>query len=502
MRIFKSVDLNRSIRAIAQLNNMSDPTLERTFRGHRDAITAVAFEPTTKQIVSSSKDASIMVWNFKPQLRAYRYAGHTGAVNDVAFSPTGSHLASGGKDGAVRLWLPTVKGNSMVMRAHSGPVRSVAFASDGNSLLTASDDKSCKIWTIADLQQQRNGGQPTARVRSKRRFQASLLGHSNWVNSARFSPDGSLAVSGSDDKTVRIWDVASHACTVLLYDHSAAVKSVDFEPITGTSIASGSTDKTIKLWDLRVAPADGPRTTFSMGSTLVQHYADAHDDAIESIKFHPSGNFLLSASRDSTLRVWDIREGHLVYTLRGHAGGVTACAFSQDGDFFASGSAGDNTVMVWRTNFDGVSPDEAPTPLGGEEATKPKMKQASSSRKSAAARAARRAPLAPAAVANENIAAQSRRAVPPRPPAKKRAAHASASAAAAAAATATAAATAAAAAPAPSSGLAADVQSLKSIALVLEQKMDLLMNAMSLYDTRVSLVEDRLGALIQERRQQ
>jgi WD40 repeat protein len=53
-----------------------DPTLERSFRGHRDAITSVAFNPSMKQLVSGSLDNCVMVWNFKPQLRAYRFAGH------------------------------------------------------------------------------------------------------------------------------------------------------------------------------------------------------------------------------------------------------------------------------------------------------------------------------------------------------------------------------------------------------------------------------------------
>jgi WD40 repeat protein len=53
-----------------------DPTLERTFRGHKDGVTAVCFNPNMKQLITASLDNSLMVWNFKPQMRAYRFAGH------------------------------------------------------------------------------------------------------------------------------------------------------------------------------------------------------------------------------------------------------------------------------------------------------------------------------------------------------------------------------------------------------------------------------------------
>jgi centriolar protein POC1 len=63
-----------------------DPTLERSFRGHRDAVTSVAFNPTMKQLVSGSLDNCVMVWNFKPQLRAYRFAGHKVRSTSSLFS--------------------------------------------------------------------------------------------------------------------------------------------------------------------------------------------------------------------------------------------------------------------------------------------------------------------------------------------------------------------------------------------------------------------------------
>jgi centriolar protein POC1 len=58
------------------LLQVEDPTLERSFRGHKDAVTSVCFNPNMKQLVSGGLDGMVMVWNFKPQLRAFRFAGH------------------------------------------------------------------------------------------------------------------------------------------------------------------------------------------------------------------------------------------------------------------------------------------------------------------------------------------------------------------------------------------------------------------------------------------
>ena len=99
-------------------------------------------------------------------------------------------------------------------------------------------------------------------------------------------------------------------------------------------------DTAVQLWDVR-------------SKKLVQHYDAAHGGSVNYVSFHPSGNFLLTCSNDNTVKVWDLREGQLFYTLNGHDGPATCCEFSQNGDYFATGGA-DMNVMVWKTNFDRV----------------------------------------------------------------------------------------------------------------------------------------------------
>ncbi|GBG77627.1 hypothetical protein CBR_g24073 [Chara braunii] len=299
-----------------------EPRLERSFRGHRDCVTGVAFNRNMKQLISCSLDGCVMVWNFKPQLRAFRYGGHKAPVCSVAFSPCDELIASGSRDQTVRIWVPTVQGKSTVIRAHSGTVRTVSFSGNGRFLLSGSDDKTLKVWSMHQ--------------RGQLKFRHALIGHINWVKSADFSPDGRLAVSGGDDKTVRIWDVEGHQCLHAFDDHYGIVNGVNFHP-DGTCVASASNDHSIKIWDIRC-------------NTLVQHYG-ANRAAVNSVNFHPCGNFLVSSCNDASLKVWDLREGHLFYTLNGHEGAATCATFSPSGDYFASGGA-DEAVLVWRASFD------------------------------------------------------------------------------------------------------------------------------------------------------
>ncbi|CAI9720116.1 centriolar homolog A [Octopus vulgaris] len=76
-----------------------------------------------------------------------------------------------------------------------------------------------------------------------------------------------------------------------------------------------------------------------------------HTNSVNSISIHNSGKYIISAADDNTLKIYDLIEGHQYYTLYGHKNGATACIFSPNGNYFASGG-GDSQVLVWKTNFD------------------------------------------------------------------------------------------------------------------------------------------------------
>ena len=159
----------------------------------------------------------------------------------------------------------------------------------------------------------------------------SLEGHKEGVGSVAFSPDGGTLASGSDDDTIKLWDVATGHELRTLQGHTHSVYSVAFSP-DGSKLASGSSDDTIKLWD--VATGRELRTL------------QGHTHSVYSVAFSPDGSKLASGSSDDTIKLWDVATGRELRTLIGHTGDVQIVSFSPDGGTLASGSD-DRTIRLW-----------------------------------------------------------------------------------------------------------------------------------------------------------
>ncbi|KAF8587953.1 WD40 repeat-like protein [Ramaria rubella] len=197
---------------------------------------------------------------------------------------------------------------------YAGGVQSVAFSPDGTHIVSGSNNKTLQLWD----------GTSGMHLNT-------LTGHSGGVLSVAFSPDGTHIVSGSSDTTVRLWDAASGVHLNTLTGHSCEVLSVAFSP-DGTHIVSGSSDTTVQLWNA--------------ASGLYLNTFTGHTDWVQSVAFSPDGTHIVSGSDDNTLRLWDTVSGVHLNTLTGHTDFVLSVAFSPDGAHIVSGSR-DKTLQLW-----------------------------------------------------------------------------------------------------------------------------------------------------------
>ncbi|KIM19886.1 hypothetical protein M408DRAFT_172127 [Serendipita vermifera MAFF 305830] len=205
-----------------------------------------------------------------------------------------------------------------VFTGHSDLVDCVAFSPDGRRVVSGSWDRTIRIWDAetGDLVIQ------------------PLQGHEFSVNFIAVSPDGRRVVSGSADMTIRIWDAETGDLVIQpLRGHDSGVNSVAFSP-NGRRIVSGSHDKTVRIWD-------------SETGDLVTQPLQGHEDSVNSVAFAPDGRRIVSGSSDKTVRIWDAEAGDLVpHLLQGHEASVWSVAFSPDGRRIVSGSY-DKTVRLW-----------------------------------------------------------------------------------------------------------------------------------------------------------
>jgi WD40 repeat protein len=237
-----------------------------------------------------------------------------------------------------------------ILSGHTGEVYSVAFSSDGRSLVSGSTDKSVKLW---DMQ---TGGTVQ-----------TFLGHTNLVRSVSISVDNATIASGSFDDTIRLWNVQAGECCCIIKSQGRT-RLIKFSPMNSQYFLSVAGHK-VSQWNIsghQEGPTfDGFRADFSPdGTQLVSRHQkfvtvqnpssgaviakfQTAEDGIKSCNFSPDGR-IVAVSAGNTVHLWNIAstEPHLVETLIGHSKTITSFAFSSPSSLI-SGSH-DGSIKFWK----------------------------------------------------------------------------------------------------------------------------------------------------------
>jgi WD40 repeat protein len=317
------------------------------FEGHTGPVRAVTFSPDGTRILSGGDDCSARLWDVETRrsLRRFWAAGVTGSTTAVFFPADPNQILTAGSEPKLRWWdaesgkeLDTLKlpyrGTQRLVVALSPDERFALFGSFGQGR----GHWNVYLWDLDD-----------------RVLVRTCKGHGNFfrggaVTSVAFSPDGRFAVSGSNDGTARVWDVAAGGEVCCFSGHRKKVNAVAFSP-DGRRVLSAGDDKALRLWDAQT------------GEQL--RALEGHSGEVYCICFSPDGRHAVSGGKDQTARLWDVGAGGEIARLAGEDGkgfGTVQCvAFAPDGNSVVLGCA-DHSVRLWR-----VGPERAETPAAPAE---------------------------------------------------------------------------------------------------------------------------------------
>ncbi|CAE6383974.1 unnamed protein product [Rhizoctonia solani] len=284
--------------------NTSDGSLATSpFQGHTDRVTSVVVSPDGTQVASGSWDCTVRVWKIEDgTLVAGPFVGHTAWIHSVAFSPDGTRVISGSSDQTIRVW--NVRDGLLALHVpfedHINRVQSVSLADNNTRILSRSHD-STWAWDITpegivpSLSDQKLDSNPpemqsseTCRltftadhcieVRSK--TDGSLLagplrGHTSIVTSCAFSVDSRYLVTGSDYRTICVWDVnKAELVGVPFRGHASGVGSVAFSPDASRVVSCCYGDETIRIWKTHCAMIPTPAPPNSSAEQPLHHGPD------------------------------------------------------------------------------------------------------------------------------------------------------------------------------------------------------------------------------------
>ena len=238
-------------------------------------------------------------------------------VNVVKWMPDGRRLLTGSTSGEFTLWNGLTFNFETIMQAHDSAVRAMAWSKSGTYLISADQNGTVKYF------------------QSNLNTLQAFTAHADSARGLAFSPDDSKFASGGDDSLLKVWDFDSAKQIRELSGHGWDVKCLDWHASKGILI-SGSKDNLVKVWDPRSNPTGTCLATFHN-----------HKNTVQACKFSPDGLRFATASRDMTVKLYDLRMMAEHTTLRGHNKEVCSLDFHPlHHDLLVSGGS-EGSMLFW-----------------------------------------------------------------------------------------------------------------------------------------------------------
>jgi WD40 repeat protein len=262
---------------------------------------------------------------------------------------------------AERVWLRPLTaslagpGGALIrtLEGHAGGVTAVTATPDGHLAVSGSDDHLVKVWDL-------EAGEEIY----------TLVGHEGWVTAIQATRDGRRAISGSNDCTLRVWDLETGRGLHNLVGHDAWIDAVALTT-DERQVISRSVDGTVKVWDLEhgqniftlLVPVDEfvPLSAWSHGAGLVWNRAPGSPGGARTLAITQNARWAASGAANGTVTKWDLTmkgdeatgSAGEVWASEGHSLAVNAVAITSDGQQVVSGSA-DGTVKLWDVSRPGA----------------------------------------------------------------------------------------------------------------------------------------------------
>ena len=278
-------------------------------------VQSMSITPDNRFLVFGTRNNIVKVWNWPEKTEYFSNTRHNNWVRNIVTTADSKYYISASADRTIRLFNIIDKEEEFIFDKNDGYVFALYLSKDGTMLYSGASDKIARVRKIG----------------TRNNKVVLLEGHQKCIMSVAVTPDSKYIVSGSEDKTLRIWEISTGRVLACLTDHTETIWGVCVSP-NMKYIGTASGDKIVGL--------------FSFQERRLIHSYKGHMNPIFCIACSNSSRYLASGAQDKDVGLWDIETLKDIILLKGHTDTVFSVKFTANDELLISGAA-DYTLRIW-----------------------------------------------------------------------------------------------------------------------------------------------------------